>query len=69
MKDNRSIDKNNSNKNAILISNWLTLAYTYIIIGLIQRDSTFRNSYIPWIWQGVSTGDLKFPTMSDFSIS
>lgn len=51
------------------MSNLLTLGCTYIIMGLIQMDSTFKNSYIPWIGQGVSTGNRKFPTMSDFDIS
>lgn len=55
-------------KNAILISNSLTLDYTYIIIVLIQKHSAFKNLYIPWIGQGVSTGDRKFPTISDIGI-
>lgn len=32
------------------------------------KQSNKKNSYILWIWQRVSTGNLKFPTMSDFDI-
>jgi len=68
MKDVYKVNTNNNVANCNFNFKFIDFRLYIHYNSFNSKHSIFKNSYIPWIWQGVSSGSRKFSTMSDIGI-